>query len=36
VVAWTWDEDAIRLIMARLATPRERRNFAEDDDEQGG
>ena len=32
VVAWTWDEDNIRLIMARRATPRERRQYAEDSD----
>ncbi|MGH7654501.1 MAG: BrnT family toxin [Gemmatimonadaceae bacterium] len=29
VVAWTWDADDIRLIMARRATPRERRDSAE-------
>ncbi len=32
VVAWTWDEDGIRLIMARRATPRERRDYAEEAD----
>jgi hypothetical protein len=32
VVAWTWNEGNIRLIMARRATPRERRQYAEDPD----
>lgn len=32
VVSWTWNEDNIRLIMARRATPRERRQYAEDAD----
>jgi uncharacterized DUF497 family protein len=31
-VAWTWDGDEIRLITARLATPRERRTYAEETD----
>jgi len=30
VVVWTWRGDAIRLISARRATPRERRHYAED------
>jgi uncharacterized protein len=30
VVAWSWSGDAIRLISARPATPRERRTYAED------
>ena len=32
VVAWTWEDGDIRLIMARLVTPRERRAYAEDAD----
>ncbi len=32
VVVWTWEGDAIRLISARRATPRERRHYAEDAD----
>jgi uncharacterized DUF497 family protein len=32
VVAWTWNEGNIRLISARRATPRERRQYAEDTD----
>lgn len=32
VVAWTPEDDAIRLISARRATPRERRQYAEDAD----
>ena len=32
VVVWTWRGDAIRLISARQATPRERRHYAEDVD----
>jgi len=31
-VAWAWDEDAIRVITARVATPRERRTYAEETD----
>ncbi len=30
VVVWTWRGEAIRLISARRATPRERRHYAED------
>ena len=30
VVVWSWNGDAIRLISARPATPRERRTYAED------
>jgi uncharacterized DUF497 family protein len=29
-VAWTWRGESIRLISARRATPRERRQYAED------
>jgi uncharacterized DUF497 family protein len=32
VVVWTWRGEAIRLISARRATPRERRCYAEDVD----
>jgi uncharacterized DUF497 family protein len=32
VVVWTWRGEAIRLISARPATPRERRHYAEDVD----
>jgi len=32
VVVWTWRGEAIRLISARRATPRERRRYAEDVD----
>ena len=32
VVAWTLEDEAIRLISARRATPRERRQYAEDAD----
>jgi uncharacterized DUF497 family protein len=32
VIAWTWNEGNVRLISARLATPRERRQYAEDID----
>jgi len=32
VVAWTWDGEAIRPIMARRATPRERRQYGERED----
>jgi uncharacterized DUF497 family protein len=32
VVVWTWRGEAIRLISARRATPRERRHYAEDVD----
>lgn len=32
VVVWTQDEDALRLISARRATARERRQYAEDSD----
>lgn len=32
VVVWSWNADSIRLISARRATPRERRQFAEDSD----
>ncbi len=32
VVSWTWNEGNIRLISARRATPRERRQYAEDTD----
>lgn len=32
VVAWTWNEGNVRLISARRATPRERRQYAEDTD----
>lgn len=35
VVAWAWNEGNIRLISARRATPRERRQYAEDTDAQG-
>jgi hypothetical protein len=30
VVVWTWRGEALRLISARRATPRERRQYAED------
>ncbi|HNV76850.1 MAG: BrnT family toxin [Gemmatimonadetes bacterium] len=32
VVVWSWNAASIRLISARRATPRERRQFAEDTD----
>ncbi len=32
VVVWTPDRDLLRLISARRATPRERRQYAEDSD----
>ena len=32
VVVWTWRDDRIRIISARLATRRERRQYAEDVD----
>ena len=32
VVVWTWRGEAIRLMSARRATPRERRRYAEDVD----
>jgi len=32
VVVWTWRGEAIRLISARRASPRERRRYAEDVD----
>ena len=32
VVCWTWRRDDIRLISARLATPRERRQYQEGSD----
>jgi len=35
VVIWSWNGDAIRLISARPATARERRQYAEDADAEG-